>query len=343
MKHSTFLSHKTVVVEAPARLHLGFVDLNGGLGRRFGSVGLAISGISTRVVATLSDRNSASGSDAKRALGIAERTFELLGLDGGVSLQVQEAIPAHSGLGSGTQMALAVGTAISRLYDLDLNAGQIAWLLDRGARSGIGIAAFEQGGFTVDGGRRQGGGPPVVISRLDFPQHWRVLLVFDESKRGMHGASEREAFRRLPVFPEDTAAQLCRLLTMQLLPGLAEQRLDEFATAVTRLQTVVGDYFAPAQGGRYASPAVTAVLDQLLAEGCAGVGQSSWGPTGFAILEGEDEAFRLIRGLRRNFAGRSLRFQIVAGRNTGAAIRSTGEVGRDATLKPAVRTAVFTR
>ncbi len=31
-----------VRVIAPARLHLGFLDLNGGLGRLFGSIGLAI-------------------------------------------------------------------------------------------------------------------------------------------------------------------------------------------------------------------------------------------------------------------------------------------------------------
>lgn len=343
MKHANSPAGNTLLIEAPARLHLGFVDLNGNLGRRFGSVGLAIDGLSTHLVATRSDRNTASGIDAQRALHMADRVVDALGLDGGVALQILQAIPPHSGLGSGTQMALAVGTAISRIYRRDLNAYQIASLLDRGARSGIGIAAFEQGGFTVDGGRRQGGGPPVVISRLEFPQHWRILLIFDESQRGIHGASEREAFQRLPVFSEQAAAQLCRLLTMQLLPGLAERRLDEFAAAVHRLQTVVGDYFSPVQGGRYASPAVTAVLDHLLAQGCIGLGQSSWGPTGFVILEGETEAFRLARDLRDSFADMPLRFQVVAGRNTGAVVESTGGVGRGDTRKQTARTAVSTQ
>jgi beta-RFAP synthase len=269
--------------------------------------------------------------------------LDALGLDGGVSLQVLEAIPPHSGLGSGTQMALAVGTAISRLFGRNLDAYEIASLLDRGARSGIGIAAFEQGGFAVDGGRRPGGGPPVVISRLEFPPHWRILLIFDESQRGIHGEPEREAFRRLPVFPEDASAQLCRLLTMQLLPGLAERRLDEFAAAVTRLQAVIGDYFSPVQGGRYASPTVAGVLDRLLAEGCIGVGQSSWGPTGFALLEGETEAFRLARSLRERYAGLPLRFQVVAGRNTGAVVESAGEIGRRVTEQQAPHAAVSTQ
>ena len=36
-----------VTVAVGARLHLGFLDLNGGLGRRFGSLGLALDGPET--------------------------------------------------------------------------------------------------------------------------------------------------------------------------------------------------------------------------------------------------------------------------------------------------------
>ena len=319
MKHSR---SSTLIVEAPARLHLGFVDLNGGLGRRFGSVGLAIDGVSTQLAATCAERNIASGADAQRALAMADRIVEELGIDGGVDLQVVQAIPPHSGLGSGTQLGLAVGTAISRLYRRELSPYRIAEVLNRGERSGIGIAAFEQGGFIVDGGHRPGGGPPVVTSRLAFPSHWRVLLIFDEAQIGMHGVPEKDAFLRLPVFPEQSAANLCRLLTMQLLPGLAEQRLDDFASAVTQLQNVVGDHFAPAQGGRYASESVTEVLKHLLARGHIGVGQSSWGPTGFVLIEGAAKATRLQKEMQERFANRSLRFQVVSGRNDGVAMKT---------------------
>ncbi|MGH6945016.1 MAG: beta-ribofuranosylaminobenzene 5'-phosphate synthase family protein, partial [Geminicoccaceae bacterium] len=41
-----------VTVCAPARLHLGFLDLHGGLGRRFGSIGLTLEDIATRLRAT---------------------------------------------------------------------------------------------------------------------------------------------------------------------------------------------------------------------------------------------------------------------------------------------------
>lgn len=332
-------NNKPILVVAPARLHFGFVDLNGGLGRRFGSLGLAIDGVETRLAVTPARQNSADGADADRAVRIANRVVDTLGLDAGVHVDVLNAIPPHSGLGSGTQMALAVGVAISRLYGLDLDVTQIARLLDRGARSGIGIAAFEQGGFIVDGGRRPAGGPPALISRLPFPDHWRVLLIFDDAQRGLHGVSEGDAFRQLPVFPENSSAELCRVLMMQLLPGLVEQRLEDFASAITRIQAVVGDYFSPLQGGRYTSPAVARVLDWMLAHGYHGVGQSSWGPTGFVFIEGETEAFRLSKQLQDRFAYLPLRFQVVAGRNAGALIAGdrTGQSIPGGQLDPPIR------
>src|SRR5262245_1951841 len=60
---------KRVTVTAPARLHLGFLDLNGGTGRAFGSIGLAISGFKTRVSVAPAQHMRVSGpeSDGVRA------------------------------------------------------------------------------------------------------------------------------------------------------------------------------------------------------------------------------------------------------------------------------------
>jgi predicted sugar kinase len=43
------MTDSTVSVTVPARLHLGFLDLDGGLGRRFGSLGMALDGPSRGV------------------------------------------------------------------------------------------------------------------------------------------------------------------------------------------------------------------------------------------------------------------------------------------------------
>jgi beta-ribofuranosylaminobenzene 5'-phosphate synthase len=80
----------------------------------------------------------------------------------------------------------------------------------------------------------------------------------------------------------------------------------------------VGDHFAPAQGGRFTSPAVADALAWLETEGAAGVGQSSWGPTGFALLPDAATAERLRRRLEERSRGGSLCYDVVAGRNRGA-------------------------
>ena len=310
-----------VDVEAPARLHLGFLDLNGGLGRRFGSIGLTIDSISTRLRAWPSPGFSATGPGAERAVACARAFAAAQGISDGAHLVLQEAIPDHVGLGSGTQMSLAVGTALQRLYTQHCGIRSVAHALQRGRRSGIGIGAFEEGGFMVDSGRGNDDGVPPVAVRLPFPDHWRMLLILDSRGQGMHGEHEVEAFARLPVFPEDAAGRLCRLVMMKVLPGLLEQRLQVFAEAIGEIQRVVGDYFAPAQGGRFTSPAVSEALAWAESQGIAGVGQSSWGPTGFVVLEDEAQALQLTSDLKRRFGELSpLRYRTVGARNQGARV-----------------------
>lgn len=313
-----------ITVLAPARLHLGFMDLNGDLGRSFGSLGLTISNLRTVVEAEAADEMSAEGEDCARAMRIAERLSGLQGIPGNARIVVRQAIPAHAGFGSGTQLALAVGSALARVNGWDLSPRTIARLSGRGARSGIGIGAFETGGFIVDGGRGADDSPPHVVSRLSFPESWRILLVFDSLDQGIHGSNESAAFDALPKFPVESAAYLCRLVMMQLLPSLADADIVGFGRAVTELQRTVGDHFAPAQGGRYASPAVGEALAWLESEGAAGVGQSSWGPTGFAIIGSEHEAERVLRRARERWpdSGR-LSFMVCRGLNSGASIMET--------------------
>lgn len=311
---------ESVSVAAPARLHMGFLDLNGSTGRRFGSLGLTLQEPCTRVTIRPASAVSVAGPSATRAAACAHAMLLALGLPGGVHVEVGDAIPEHAGLGSGTQLSLAVGTAIARLFGRDCSLQDTAALLERGARSGIGIGAFEQGGFLVDGGRGADTVVPPIISRLAFPPHWRLLLIFDQDRKGVHGGEEKAAFRSLLPFPAEKSAHLCRLTLMQALPALVEADIATFGRAITEIQRVVGDHFAAAQGGRFSSPAVAAVLDWLQAEGVAGVGQSSWGPTGFAVIGSEMEARRLLHAARARWNEGPLRFMVCVARNQGGEV-----------------------
>ncbi len=316
-------AERCVFVHAPARLHMGFVDLHGGLGRRYGSLGLALERPCTRIRLTRATGMSAEGPDAARAVRYARSLAQHFELPSGVHIDIREAVPPHAGLGSGTQLALAVGAGMAKLFELDAGNLEIATVLGRGARSGLGLGLFERGGFVVDGGSAGGYAPPPIITRLAFPAKWRLMLVFDRARQGVHGEAERAAFAALPPFPERDAAELCRLVLMQVLPGLVESDIETVGPALTRIQARVGDHFASAQGGRFTSPGVTRVLEWLRACGIEGFGQSSWGPTGFALCPGEETARTLLAQARRRFADESaLDFVVTGGRNEGAGIAS---------------------
>jgi beta-RFAP synthase len=191
-------------------------------------------------------------------------------------------------------------------------------IIDRGARSGIGIAVFEQGGLIVDGGRGVNTQTPPVIARLDLPEEWRFLLVLDPLGQGLHGSQEVAAFAALPPFPREDAAQLCHLLLMRALPGLVEHDLQAFGSVISEIQRRVGDHFAPAQGGRYTSTAVAEAMAWLEAQGASAIGQSSWGPTGFCLLENETRALALLQELTRR--DDRLQFRMASPQNCGAEI-----------------------
>jgi beta-ribofuranosylaminobenzene 5'-phosphate synthase len=314
------IATSTIVrVRAPARLHLGFLDMNGALGRRFGSIGLAVDRPATRLSVTRAAANSASGAESARSLKLAQLFSR--GHNGGYAIDVEEAIPAHAGLGSGTQLALAIGTGIARLEGRELGAQDVAGLGARGARSGIGLAAFAGGGFLIDGGRGKGDRVPPLTLRSDFPEDWRVLLMLDPSRAGVSGDAEKKAFEALPEFPETSAAHICHLVLMKLMPGLKERDLTVFGEALTEIQQLVGGHFASKQGGSaWTSPAVGRIAQRLQSLGATGIGQSSWGPTGFAFVEGDEAAVRLYHSLVEDAKADGVEIVIARGRNAGARV-----------------------
>jgi beta-RFAP synthase len=297
------VAQRCVHVTTSSRLHMGFFDLNGDLGRKFGSIGLSLQAPSTALSVAPAPTLTAEGEGAERAVKIAQQITQALNIESGLHIKLERAIPEHSGLGSGTQLSLAIGMAISALYQRNLSVNEIAVLTKRGARSGIGLGTFATGGLIVDGGRASASAVPPVIAHTDFPEDWPILLIFDQGHLGVHGDQELAAFQHLPAFPASSAALLCRYVLMQAMPAIIERDLPAFGEAIQALQAVTGDYFAPAQGGgRYTSPLVSAVLQHLQASGVHCFGQSSWGPTGFAVFASQLEAEIQMKQLNATFA-----------------------------------------
>ncbi len=333
MKTEMDKSDRVISLRAPGRLHLGFLDPAGTLGRRFGSLGLVIDGIETEIElsAAPQDQLVAADPSAQAELERAARYLALLrehtGCLAPLRLQLNRVLPPHAGFGSGTQLALAIGRAFARWHQLDLASMTLAHWLARGLRSGIGIAGFDQGGLLVDGGPGIDGRPAPLLSRIAFPEAWRVLVVQDDRQRGLSGSQEKQAIAALAPFPEALSADICHQVLMRVLPGAASVEFGPFAAGVNRVQQLLGDHFAPAQGGSsYTSPAVARAIQWLVEAsdqrgGDVATGQSSWGPTGFAIVPSQAHADALVLGLHASglmIPGLSVR--IVRGLNRGASL-----------------------
>jgi predicted sugar kinase len=102
---------------------------------------------------------------------------------------------------------------------------------------------------------------------------------------------------------------------------MIENNIQEFGLGIREIQQRVGDYFAPAQGGRYTSPAVARVIEYLIAQEIPGVGQSSWGPTGFAFFDSDTAAHMMLRQLQNEFSDSpQLSYKVVRGNNQGSTI-----------------------
>jgi beta-RFAP synthase len=307
----------------PARLHLGFLDPSGGSGRRFGSLGLPLREPETVVTLSRAGETVVTGPENDRAAAHLAALSRRLGIRAQHRMVIEEAIPRHAGLGSGTQIALAVAAALRTLHNLPLDIEDDATLLARGNRSGIGIASFTEGGVIVDAGNDGNGRPPPVVARLPFPDEWRVVLILDRRQDGLHGEQEIEAFRALPPFPASGVGEICRHVLMGVMPALVEQDIAAFGAAVTAIQTLVGEHFAPAQGGVFTSKRVEALARRLAEAGAVGIGQSSWGPTGFAFAPSESAATAMVAAARQT-AEDGTEIRVVQGRNSGAQITSTG-------------------
>lgn len=312
-------------VKTGARLHLGQLDLNGSLGRLYGGLGLAIDQPQLEITAARSNKFSFLGTDdceKPRVEKIARTYLEYYALPG-VQIELSQALPGHSGLGSGTQLCLALGFAITRVYGLQPPLTELASITDReSSRSGIGVGAFEQGGFLIDGGKpdrlsREGHFKvPPLLARLEFPEEWSIILALPDKEEKMFGSKEESAFCSLPLMSEQVSGSICRLLLMKLLPSLIEKDLQAFGEALTAIQSYLGDYFTPVQGGRYASVLGSKLADFMLSHSAAGVGQSSWGPTVYGFTSQDKQ--EILAEQTRGFLGAQGRVWTVKGRNQGA-------------------------
>lgn len=326
-----------IEIRTCARLHLGLLDHSGEYGRLYGSIGLSINQPQLMLKAEPADSLIVEGLEVERVKTYARRFVEKYGAPSGARLNLASGIPAHVGLGSGTQIALAVGTAMARLAHLRLTVEELALVAGRGARSGIGIATFQRGGFVLDGGHRiseSAAGPerradrnhvPPILFHHSVPKSWFFIVCVPGTGQGISGERESKAFSLLPEAGSARVEKMSRVLMMKMLPALVEEDIESFGHALTLIQQMVGDCFASVQGGRYSNPLSEKIIDFLLGNGAVGAGQSSWGPAVYGLVHGRESARRLTQQVRSLLAGLGNGHVLcVQPRNRGAQVRIAG-------------------
>jgi beta-ribofuranosylaminobenzene 5'-phosphate synthase len=324
-------------IETASRLHFGLLRVVGddsGLAvplslRRFGGVGLMIKQPSLRLTLRPSSAWSAEGPLAERAVAFADRFTKALPFPASVEPQhivVEHAPPEHAGLGVGTQLGMAVAHGLATKSRLtNMPPAMLAQLVGRGRRSAVGIHGFIHGGFLVEAGKLHATTHSPLVARHQFPREWRVVLVLLPGQQGLHGDAEMMAFHHVADAPGRTDA-LCRIIVMDLLPALVDGNVAAFGEALHEFNARAGEPFASTQRGIYSSPRVAEVVAFVRKQGVRGTGQSSWGPTVFAVVDGDESGKDLAARLRGQFGFGDAEIMVTEACNSGATIQND-EIG----------------
>ncbi len=236
-------------------------------------------------------------------------------------IDIDQAPPPHAGFGSGTQLAMALARICSIFGgESELPPQELARRAGRGRRSAVGLYGFHLGGLLVEAGKSEPDEISPLVARADFPADWRFVLVRPRRARGIFGTEESGAFARLPAMPEPLTDRLCRIVLLEMLPALKEHEFTAASEAIGRFGRLVGEYFAPVQGGIFADAQMRQLAGRLEARKIHGVGQTSWGPTLFILCPSAAFAENLTGELASELAAEDCELTVAAPRNHGAAI-----------------------
>ncbi|MDI6654766.1 MAG: beta-ribofuranosylaminobenzene 5'-phosphate synthase [Candidatus Hydrothermarchaeota archaeon] len=288
-------------ITTPSRIHTTLIDLNASIGRIDGGIGLALEKPSIRISARESNEIKVTGFLKERAEEAAKKVLKALKIEGGIEVKIKEAYPQHVGLGSGTQIALATGKAICKIYEKNLSIREIARIAGRGGTSGIGVAAFEHGGFILDGGHSTKEkkkflpssaskvSPPPVLARYEFPD-WKLALVIPRIKEEFYGRKEIDIFQKYCPISIAEVRKLSHLILMKLLLSLVEKDIENFGRCINEIQGIGFKKLEVSLQAREVRE-----LMKLCKNYSYGAGLSSFGPTIYCIIENKKDLLGVLK------------------------------------------------
>ena len=347
-----------VEIRTPARLHLGMLSFGVPGIRAYGGVGVMIDrpGVQLRMTRgrpATGDRFHAIGPLADRAVAFARSCVEAwqlgddgrLGDDAACTIEVVQVPGSHAGLGSGTQLGLAVAAGMRQLFRptgaaaapgggvrFDMSdAVELARAVGRGRRSCVGVYGFSGGGLIIEGGRLVPADRATaddatrafspLLARVQLPAAWRCVVFGMRDTLGLHGDAEKQAFASLPPVPREISAELSRIALMELWPAVAEGQFGEFSDALLRYGLLAGKPFEQASSVLPYARTMADLIETLQAFGTRGCAQSSWGPTVMACCESAAAADSLVERFAATELARHYNTLIARFDDQGAIVR----------------------
>ena len=298
---SNVMKVHSVEVDTPSRLHFTLIDLHGSLDRIDGGIGIALKAPRIKIRVEPVGGQGTEDSNPTRVEPILTRIRDQLGYKGRFNIKLMDSIPKHIGLGSNTQLALAVAKAVTFFMGLDLSSHQLAQIAKRGGTSGIGVATFEHGGFVMDAGHPHNlksdflpshfsnAAPPKLMMQRQIPKNWYFVITTPFIGEGLHGEREADVFKKYCPIPNNEVEKLSHIILMKLLPAVAEEDIVSFGEALRQIQSLGFK--------RIENDLQDEVVKDLYSfyyeNDVLGAGLSSFSPTTYALVKGETLAKKL--------------------------------------------------
>lgn len=286
-----------VQIKTPSRLHFTLIDLNGALGRIDGGLGVALEEPNW-VIKIQNHPKWVNPPIIEELLNNLRRKMKILNK---YKIEFDNTLEEHVGLGSQTQLSLAIAQGISLLEGKKYHIQKLAKLVDRGGTSGIGVAAFKYGGFILDGGHAisektkflpshfSSAQPALVVHRLKVPSDWYFVVAIPDIGKGKHGTAEVEIFNKYCPIPNSEVEKISRIILMQILPALIENDIENFGSGLNSIQKLGFKRVENELQGDF----VAGLQEFFMKNGAAGTGLSSFGPATFCVLRGKKAAEKL--------------------------------------------------
>ena len=327
-------------ITTPCRIHLSLIDENGYTGRVDGGIGVMLD--RPNVVFEASNNAEEFKIEAHKYYResievineIAFKVFKTFNISNkNFHFNLKRYYPSHIGLGSKTQLSLAIATAITKLKNIsNLTTTQLTKLVERGGTSGIGWRGFEAGGFILDGGHDFGYGkeketflpssasnlanPALTLFRHNIPQNWRFVLVIPSVKKGAYGDEEVRVFQNYAPIPRNEVNEVSHQIIMKIIPSLINNDLSGFGEGLKRIQSIGFKKIEI----NLQHQLVKDLLNFFEEYGLKAYGMSSFGPSVIGIVESDSEAVDLLKTIQKNRQNRGGHIYICKPNNKGAKI-----------------------